>query len=152
MSPPTWRHQSGIGLIEILVAVLVLSIGILGIAALQTRALTSNGNAAGRSLATVESYSILEAMRADRANALAGIYNQTVTANACPAAGTTLAGYQINAWCTALGKSLGAIPTTTGQVNCDANGNCTITVTWNDSRSKSTAGGGTQTLTTVAGL
>ncbi|MGH8455898.1 MAG: type IV pilus modification protein PilV, partial [Stenotrophobium sp.] len=62
-------RQYGVGLIEILVAVLVLSIGILGLGALQTRALADNGSAMNQSMATLASYSILEAMRADQTNA-----------------------------------------------------------------------------------
>lgn len=139
------------GLIEVLIAVLLLSVGILGIAALQTRAIGNSGNAMGRSMATVLSYSILEGMRVDVDN-LTSYDGQTVTADSCPAAGTTLAGYQLNAWCQALGDTLGIAGTTSGTVACETNGYCTITIHWNDSRNETDAGGGTQTLTTVAKL
>lgn len=45
------RHQSGIGLVEILVSLLVLAIGILGFAGLQLRALNSTGESHYRSQA-----------------------------------------------------------------------------------------------------
>jgi type IV pilus assembly protein PilV len=130
-------RQSGVGLIEVLIALLVLSVGFLGIAALEAVSLSTNNSAYARSLATINSYSILDAMRADIANAKAGSYNTSsaLAANACPAAGTTLAGVQLNQWCTALGSTLGATATTTGNVSCDSNGICTITITFNDSRS-----------------
>ncbi|HET8763670.1 MAG TPA: type IV pilus modification protein PilV [Rhodanobacter sp.] len=96
-----WRHgggpsrgmaaQRGVGMIEVLVAVLVLSIGFVGIAALQARSLSTNNSAMARSMATVDSYSILDAMRADLANAVANSYDGTVVGDACPAAGTALA-------------------------------------------------------------
>ncbi len=127
------KSQSGVGLIEILIAVLVLSIGFLGIAALQAKSLSTNNSAMARSMATVASYSILDAMRADRANALAGSYNQTVTANACPAKGT-LAQIQLNQWCADLGLALSATAATTGIVNCTATGDCTVTIQFDDSR------------------
>lgn len=126
-------RQDGVGLIEVLVAVLVLSIGLLGVAAVQTRALANNNSAIARSMATVASYSILDAMRADQANAIAGAYNTTVTANNCPSTGS-FAQTQLNYWCTELGATLGAVDTTTGQVACTGVGDCTITVTYNDSR------------------
>ncbi|HEU0198650.1 MAG TPA: type IV pilus modification protein PilV, partial [Nevskiaceae bacterium] len=80
---PRWA-QAGVGLIEVLVAALVLAVGILGIAALQTKALASSGDAMGRSMATIATYSIIDAMSLDATNAKNGSYNGTVTANACP--------------------------------------------------------------------
>src|SRR5690625_4897984 len=50
--------QKGVGLIEVLVAVLVLSIGLLGLAQLQAKSLSTNGSAMTRSMATMFSYSI----------------------------------------------------------------------------------------------
>ena len=85
------RHQAGVGLIEVLVAVLVLSIGFLGVAALQARSLSTNNSAMVRSMATIASYSILDAMRADIAGARANAYNKTIKGNACGKAGSTLA-------------------------------------------------------------
>ena len=57
------RHQQGVGLIEVLIAVLVVSIGFLGVAALQVYTLSTNNSAMARSMTTVASYSILDAMR-----------------------------------------------------------------------------------------
>jgi type IV pilus assembly protein PilV len=125
--------QRGAGLIEVLVAVLILSIGLLGIALVQTRALSSNNSSMGRSMAVVASYSILEAMRADRANAVAGNYDGEITADACPDAGT-LSETQIQAWCNELGATLGAVATTKGTIDCGSTGECTITIQFDDSR------------------
>lgn len=129
-------NQSGVGLIEILVAVLVLSIGFLGIAALQAMSLSTNNSAMARSMATINSYSILDSMRADLANARNGVYDGTVTANACPAAGTSLAGTQRKQWCDQLAASLGAVATTKGTIKCASggSGDCTITIEFDDSR------------------
>nr|WP_108471642.1 type IV pilus modification protein PilV [Rhodanobacter thiooxydans] len=144
--PAAWRaghrySQSGVGLIEVLVAVLVLSVAFLGIAALQAMSLSTNNSAMARSMATIASYSILDAMRADIGSARNGDYNSTVTASACPA-GTSgsLASAQIYQWCTSqLGnRSLGAVASTTGNIACTAVGtasaDCTITITFDDSR------------------
>jgi type IV pilus assembly protein PilV len=138
---PRIAAQSGVGLIEVLIAVLVLSIAFLGIAALQAMSLSTNNSAMARSMATIASYSILDAMRADVGGARSGAYNTTVTASAC-AAGTSgsLASAQLYQWCTSqLGnKSIGAVASTTGKVSCSAVGidsaDCTITITFDDSR------------------
>lgn len=149
--PRNPAHQAGVGLIEVMIAVLVLSIGFLGIAALEAMSLSTNNSAYARSMATINAYSILDAMRADLTNAKAGSYNGTVTASSCGATpGTTLITQQLFTWCGSLAATLGANSTTTGNVNCDAsgNGNCTITITFDDSRSGSNLGSNAQTFVT----
>ncbi len=68
------RHQ-GVSLLEIMIAVLVLSIGILGMATLQLQALKSNQSALTRTEATQFGYMITDMMRANRSAALLGQYN-----------------------------------------------------------------------------
>lgn len=149
---PRPRHsQYGVGLIEVLVAVLVLSIGFLGIAALLATSLSTNNSAMARSMAVVSSYSILDAMRADNANAKAGQYNQTVIANACPDATGSLASWQLNQWCTQLSEYFGESADTKGTVNCTTLGICEVKVTFDDSRAGS-GGVSDQTVTTQAML
>lgn len=143
--PVDSSRQSGVGLIEVLIAVLVLSIGFLGIAALEAMSLSTNNSSYARSMATINAYSILDAMRADIANAKAGSYNATVKGGSCPAAGTTLITQQTSVWCGSLAATLGPSDTTQGTVNCDGNGNCTITISFDDSRAGA-GGGSTQTF------
>ena len=147
--------QRGVGLIEVLVAVLVLSIGFLGMAAMQARSLSMNNSAMARSMATMDSYSILDAMRADLVSAQTGAYNGAVNASACPTATGTLADAQLTQWCSQLAAGLGASASTTGTINCiGTQGVCTVTVTYNDSKSESAATdtSGMQTVTTQAML
>lgn len=148
-------NQAGVGLIEVLIAVLVLSVGFLGVAALQARSLSMNNSAMTRSMAVIASYSILDAMRADLAAAQSGAYNSApvIKASACPAASGTLASTQLNLWCS---QQLAAVgPSATGTINCiGAQGVCTVTVTYDDSKSTSSAADttGTQAVTTQAML
>jgi type IV pilus assembly protein PilV len=135
--------ERGVGLIEVLVAVLILSIAFLGIAALQVMSLSTNNSAMARSMATISSYSILDAMRADTVNAQTGAYNTAapIKASACPDAGGTLATKQINQWCQQLAANLGAVATTTGQITCTTNAtakttDCTVTIAFDDSRGR----------------
>jgi len=143
------RVQRGAGLIEVLVAVVILSIGLLGISFVQARALSNNNSSMGRSMAVVASYSILEAMRVDRDNAIAAAlpYNGTVVANNCPTDVSTLANAQLSAWCVELRNRFSAVSTTTGTVNCNTTGICTITIQFDDSRGG--AGLGTSTAEQV---
>jgi type IV pilus assembly protein PilV len=153
--------QTGVGLIEVLVAVLVLSIAFLGIAALQALSLSTSNSAMAHSMATISSYSILDAMRADSANAKAGLYNNTggaaTSVSSCPATTSTLQGFQINQWCTQLGQSLGQAASTKYLITCGAS-SCNVTITLDDSRAGTTGtainsvGSATQQVVTVAAL
>lgn len=135
-------------------AVLVLSIGFLGMAALQVKALSTNNGAMARSMATVASYSILDVMRADRINAIGDLYDTTFSADACPTAGTTMASKQLYLWCDELGKRLGVTNTTKGTVNCTPmwrTAFCTVTVEFDDSRAGA-EGASSQQIVTQAML
>jgi type IV pilus assembly protein PilV len=84
-----FREQRGMTLVETLVALLVLSIGLLGVAALQMASLQNNRGAHMRSQASVLAYAIADRMRANRTVALAGGY--TVAFGAAPGGGTITA-------------------------------------------------------------
>jgi len=58
---------AGFSLVEVLVALIVISIGLLGIAKMQALALASTGTAKMRSLASIEAASLASTMQADRA-------------------------------------------------------------------------------------
>lgn len=60
------HSQRGISLIEVLVTLFVLSIGLLGIAGLQSTGLQAGTTATQRSLAVFHSQEIIERMRANR--------------------------------------------------------------------------------------
>lgn len=126
------RSQRGAGLIEVLVAVLVMGIGLLGVAAMQATALRNNQSALERTQATIQTYSILDAMRANRQRAIAGDYNIGRTCTA-PATGGTLAQKDLHAWFTDMQN-----PQSMGTGACASivqNGNqFVITLDWDDSR------------------
>lgn len=65
MKPNTIHKQQGFSLIEALVAFLILSVGMLGIASLQTMSLKSGHSAAMRTVAVMKVEEILESMRSN---------------------------------------------------------------------------------------
>lgn len=70
--------QSGFTMIEVLIAVLVLSIGLLGLAGLQAASLRNNHSAYLRSQATLLAYGIGDRMRANQAEVAGGTgYNMS---------------------------------------------------------------------------
>ena len=71
MKAPTMNSkQHGFSLIEALVAFLILSVGMLGIASLQTISLKSGNTASYRSVAVIKAIEIIERMRANPTAAL----------------------------------------------------------------------------------
>lgn len=144
-------RQRGVGLVEILVAVLILSIGLLGIGWVQTRALANNNSSMARSAAVIASYSILDAMRADRENAIDNAYDiptsSPIKAGSCDNDADTLAEAQLDNWCIELGNIQGAVDSTTGLITCDDAGACDVVITFDDGR-VGAGGNTTQTVTT----
>jgi type IV pilus assembly protein PilV len=57
------KCQQGVGLIEVMITVLVLSTALMALAALQTRSLQYNTSAYYRSQANIVAYDVLEQMR-----------------------------------------------------------------------------------------
>lgn len=128
------HHVKGFTLVEALVALLVLSIGLLGVAALQLTALQNNNNALFRSQATYLAYDIADRIRANRGAALAGGY--VVGYGAAPA-GATVERTDIQAWKTMLAATL---PAGDGSIDINAaTGAAVIRIRWDDSKGEDPA-------------
>jgi type IV pilus assembly protein PilV len=70
----TCTHAAGFSLLEVLVGLLILAIGLLGLAGLQMISLRQNNDAYLRSQATLMAYDILDRMRTNRNHAIDGRY------------------------------------------------------------------------------
>ncbi|SFM00556.1 type IV pilus assembly protein PilV [Nitrosomonas communis] len=121
-------HQKGVTMIEVLVAIIVLSMGLLGLAGLQSAGLTYNQSASFRSTATMMTYSILDSMRANRTGAINGSYNIAI-GTSIPS-GITIPEQDLNNWLNELALRL---PAGTGAVNV-ADNVVTVIIQWDDSR------------------
>lgn len=142
------RLTRGASLIEVLVAVLIMAIGLLGVAALQAAALRNGQSALERTQGVVQTYAMLDAMRANPTAARANNYNKakTCTVPAIPSTGATLVDSDWNSWMDSLHKSMGT--SACGQVTCASNV-CTIVVTWDDSRATAVSGATTDSARTI---
>jgi len=132
----------GMSMIEVLIAILILVFGILGIAAMQATTLRNSQSAMEHSQAVVQTYAILDRMRANVPVARIGGYDLVNMTCALPDAGG-LAANERREWIQTLKDNLG--PAACGQINCNAF-TCTVRVRWDDSRG--TGGSNAQELVT----
>src|SRR4029453_5284958 len=72
------RRLSGVGMIEVLVAILIFAFGMLALSGLQMRALAFSQSSLYRSQATALTDDIIDRMRADRGNAKTGRWDTSV--------------------------------------------------------------------------
>lgn len=122
------KTQTGVGLIELLVTLLILSTSLLALTALQTRSLQFNQGAYFRSQANILAYDILDRLRANQRHYLD--YNVAASAFVDGGAVTTpIAAADIYKWRKIIDARL---PGGKGAVACDANTVCTITIVWNE--------------------
>lgn len=120
--------QIGVSMIEVLVAIMILSVGLLGLAGLQSAGLTHNQSANSRSTASMLAYGLLDSMRANKVIAEGGAYD--IALGASPSGGSTMTSQDINNWLNALA---GSLPAGTGSV-ATVGGRVMITIQWDDSR------------------
>ncbi|MFQ5936254.1 MAG: type IV pilus modification protein PilV [Acidiferrobacterales bacterium] len=109
------RHrQRGFSLMEVLVALLVLSIGLLGLAALQTVGLKFNTQSYQRTQAVLNAYDIIDRIRANPGGMTAGSYDNVDIAATppapptCPCSATQMATLDVSEWKTGLANLLAA--------------------------------------------
>lgn len=116
----------GFSLLEMLVALLVLSFGLLGVAGMQAMSLRNNNNAYLRTQANILTYDLADRMRANRVAAINLDYN--IALGASPSgAGVALA--DLTEWKARLAT---ALTNGDGAVNCTAVGLCTVIVQWDE--------------------
>lgn len=132
------QHLAGISLIEMLIALLVLSVGLLGMAGLQAYSLRNNVSAHHRSQATALGYEAIDFMRANAPQAVGVVGPPAVPrqnydiAYAASRSGTSQPDLDLILWKTRLAETL---PSGQGSIDCDpATRICTVGVRWDDTR------------------
>jgi len=122
------RHQRGVSLVEVLVASVVLSIGLLGLAGLQASGLRVGQSSIHRGQAAQLAYDIIERMRVNSA----GAPEYELALNSAAPEGASIAARDLQDW----RMRLRALPAGTGSI--DVNGRqVSVVVQWDDSRGAS---------------
>ena len=132
------RREAGFSLIEVMIAVLVLGLGLLGFAMLQTMSLRFTQSANYRTQATNLAYDLLDQMRANR-----HLSDQYVDATFAPGAitntacsrptgaGATVAN-NVFRWQCQVARTLG--PAASAGVTYANGGDVVVTISWGDQR------------------
>ena len=130
------NNQKGFNLIEVMVSLVIFSIGLLGLAGLQQVGLTQNSTAMQRTLAMSQAYDILDRMRNNKAidytSASASNSPNCIT-SACPAE-ADLANFDLYEWEQSLAQ---ALPNGKGFITGDPTGYI-VYVGWDEGRNGST--------------
>ena len=135
------QRQRGASLIEVLVAIVIVSFGLLGVAGIIVNALKNSHSAYGRSQASWLANDIIDRMRANRI-AAEGVGKPYDLAYETTPTGNTIAAADLIAWRAALSATL---PSGTGRVSMNPTTlKVTVTVRWDDSRAKN--GSSSQTV------
>jgi type IV pilus assembly protein PilV len=123
-------------LIEVLVTVVVMSVGLLGVAGIQLTSLKNNDSAYIRSKSAIYAYNLIDYMRANRNSAIAGDYNVGLSALSdltAPTGTPTIAETDRYNWFQHLDNNL---PSAQAAINCDATAVCVVKVEWDDSHAE----------------
>ncbi|MCK5860813.1 type IV pilus modification protein PilV [Abyssibacter sp.] len=144
------KTQSGITLLEVLITLVVIAIGMLGMASLQLGGLRSNHNAYYRSQATGIAADLTDRMRSNVGAARSGAYAaqqvpddpgydcQTSFPNGTGCTPAELAAADLYAWYQMLGSPAsglpGAVATVSCAAGCAAGDPYTISLTWDENR------------------
>ncbi len=159
------KRAAGFSLLEVLIALVILSVGLLGIAAMISSSVKSNDSAYLRTQATALAYSIIDRMRTNQLAAQNGDYDIAI---GTPAPGSStvcdggsancdssaLAAFDLAQWKQSLTSSTNGLPSGDGSIGTAATGGVTtvtVTVQWNDSRAyASLKKSGAPTVTTFS--
>lgn len=159
--------QRGASLVEVMIAVLVFSIGLLGAGIMNSSAMKNTHNAYLRSQASFLADSMAERMRSNPLAVAAGQYSGALngTSPAMPSCTACLSADVAQRDRAIMGQQIAnLLPAGTGTIDCAAvgavafpgqgappiNGSCTITLNWGESRDVDNAGySGTQSFQLV---
>jgi type IV pilus assembly protein PilV len=171
-------HTRGFSLIEVMVALIIIAIGMLGIVKMQALALSTTGSSGVRSLVAIEAASLAASMHTNRdywvagpppASFTVGVLTSgpgpaTVTitdptnilstpqpcATTAVCTASQVAAYDVQQWGTALGQ---VVPAALATINCNSTTvplSCTIQITWQEN--VTSTNNATAAVSSAAGL
>jgi type IV pilus assembly protein PilV len=130
----SFHRTLGFSLLEVLIALLIFSFGLMGLAALQSFSVKNNQSSSFRSQATLLAYQIIDAMRANRPAVQTGYYFTDYAETDCQdedPSGATTAETDLAVWRNNLAC---ALPDGQGKLEFPENDKVIVKIKWNDAR------------------
>jgi len=131
------RKSAGFTLIEVMIAILVMGVGLLGFALLQTMSVRFTKSAQQRTVATTLAYEVIDMMRIQRTDSGLFAYNQIsfdsfddVDGGSCDRDVDADIAANIERWKCEVKT---ALPDGAADIDLQANGDVTVQVRWGDS-------------------
>lgn len=128
----SWRkpRQDGFSLVEVMISLLVLSIGLLGISAMLVVSLKNAQGSSAQNQATIQAGAMLDIMRANKPAAIVGQYN--LSQYTCtPPAGDSAIGAEQALFINNIQQQVS--PSACGRIRCGSL-TCEVSVRWDDTR------------------
>lgn len=122
--------QKGFTLVELLIALVIGSVGILGMASMQLNSLKSTNHSFFRSQASLFSYEMVDYMRANRKSVIDQDYNIALSALSDvtnPGTDGAIIDKERYRWISKIDNTL---PNSKASINCDTNAACKIEIQW----------------------
>ncbi len=125
-----FKNQKGFGMIEVLVAFVIVSVGLLGLGTIQLFSIKNINNSQYRTLATLYAYDMAERMRSNKA--ALGEYDGIDTSSSCSSC-STVTQSDFDDWVANLTQALdaGGLPNAVGTISVNA-GLHEITIAWDE--------------------
>jgi type IV pilus assembly protein PilV len=142
----TGRYQAGTNLIEVMVALLILSVGLLGLAMLQIQGLKYNSDSYLRTQATFLANEIIERMRVNK-TAAASYTNPIPTSLSknCTTAncnGSELALFDLYSWGQTLKNPSTGLPNVSTSISAVSGNRYLVSITWLEQKAAGTGAAG----------
>ncbi|SFM60490.1 type IV pilus modification protein PilV [Marinobacter zhejiangensis] len=150
------NDQAGFSLIELLVTLVILAVGLLGLAGLMMDGLRNNQSAYLRTQASILAYDMADRIRLNRGQARVGMYSGYSTAGngaitslpTCVTAATgctaadrvTLDKAEWTREIQGIGNGSALLPSGVGTIGADSSGNITVSVSWQETQWDEAAG------------
>lgn len=133
------RASYGFTLLEILVAMLVAALGILGVVAMNLASIRMQADSANRAQAGLYAQDILDCMRANKTQAVDGLYDRKLGApRPEPTGSAPLAKRDLSTWLTNLQREL---PSGDAEVSVSSGGDVSVTIQWFERQNRGSVAG-----------
>lgn len=124
-SPTSKTQQAGVGLLEVLIVMVVMGVGLMGLAKLQLATNQTNTTAYMNTQAIIHIEEMIQRLRSDKLSAINGDYNISLTKAVEITSGGTLAKQGRYSWARNLTNNL---PTPKVAISCNTVGLCLVAI------------------------